>query len=240
MQGYVYVARIIDHGGNFVKGYHKIGLSKQYKIREQQLNSTHLPFDVLLVRVFETDDMNKIEGILHICFDDYRVIKEYDDRKNITTEWFNIDDIDRFNDKLDKLSIYLNINEIDLGLSIDNDETLTDFQKIEVKNTIGRAKYTNIKVILDDITIFNDTAKETYVSVINKITKNVEINELVNSFPSLFKYKKEDFPVSLPDINKVLLDNGLYMNTWGSNVVKISKLKNVAQYFDVNIVCEIL
>ena len=34
IDGYVYVARIIDHGGKFVNGYHKIGLSKQYKIRE--------------------------------------------------------------------------------------------------------------------------------------------------------------------------------------------------------------
>ena len=33
MEGYVYIARIIDHGGKFVNGYHKIGLSKQYKVR---------------------------------------------------------------------------------------------------------------------------------------------------------------------------------------------------------------
>ena len=62
MEGYVYIARIIDHGGKFVNGYHKIGLSKQYKVRETQLNSTHLPFDVLMVRVFESEDMNKLEG----------------------------------------------------------------------------------------------------------------------------------------------------------------------------------
>ena len=81
IDGYVYVARIIDHGGKFVNGYHKIGLSKQYKIRETQLNSTHLPFDVLMVRVFETTNMKQLEGMLHICFEDYRVVKEYDYRK---------------------------------------------------------------------------------------------------------------------------------------------------------------
>ena len=96
MEGYVYIARIIDHGGKFVNGYHKIGLSKQYKLRETQLNSTHLPFDVMMVRVFETEDMNKLEGILHVCFEDYRVIKEYDDRRNITTEWFDVSDHYRY------------------------------------------------------------------------------------------------------------------------------------------------
>jgi len=48
-KGYVYIARIVDHGGKFVNGYHKIGKSIQYKVRETQLNSTHLPFDVLFV-----------------------------------------------------------------------------------------------------------------------------------------------------------------------------------------------
>ena len=129
MEGYVYIARIIDHGGKFVNGYHKIGLSKQYKVRETQLNSTHLPFDVMMVRVFETEDMNKLEGILHVCFEDYRVIKEYDDRRNITTEWFDVSDIDTFHSRLDKMVSYLSVKELDLGLSIDNDETLTDEEK---------------------------------------------------------------------------------------------------------------
>ena len=104
IDGYVYIARIIDHGGKFVNGYHKIGLSKQYKVRETQLNSTHLPFDVLMVRVFETTNMKQLESMLHICFEDYRVVKEYDYRKNITTEWFDVNDIDTFNDRIDKFT----------------------------------------------------------------------------------------------------------------------------------------
>lgn len=143
MEGYVYIARIIDHGGKFVNGYHKIGLSKQYKVRETQLNSTHLPFDVLMVRVFESEDMKQLEALLHICFEDYRVVKEYDYRKNITTEWFDITDIDIFNDRVDKFVDVLGINEIDMNESIDRDNTLTDEEKEIAKKNVdsGRSEF---------------------------------------------------------------------------------------------------
>lgn len=241
MEGYVYIARIIDHGGNFVNGYHKIGLSKQYKIRETQLNSTHLPFDVLMIRVFETEDMSKLEGILHVCFDDYRVIKEYDDRRNITTEWFNVGDIDSFNERIDKMVGYLDIKEIDLGFSVDNDMTLTEEEKSVVKKTIGRAKSTNLKVTIGDKVYMNNTAKETYVEVMNRIVEGKDNDELEDTFNAFFRKDKNSFAESLADYNKVLMENGLYMSTWGSNVTKIKRIEMVAKEFDVHdIICEIV
>jgi len=241
MEGYVYIARIIDHGGNFVNGYHKIGLSKQYKIRETQLNSTHLPFDILIIRVFETEDMSKLEGILHLCFYDYRVIKEYDDRKNITTEWFNVSDIDSFNDRVDKMISYLDVKEIDLGFSVDNDTTLTEDEKNVVKKTIGRAKSTNLKVTIGDKVYMNNTAKETYVQVIDELIDDVSCEELERLFPSYFKKDKNEFTDSLPESNKVKMRNGLYMSTWGSNVMKINRIEIVAKKLGVDdIVCEIV
>ena len=241
MEGYVYIARIIDHGGNFVNGYHKIGLSKQYKIRETQLNSTHLPFDVLMIRVFETEDMDKLEGILHVCFDDYRVIKEYDDRRNITTEWFNVGDIDSFNERIDKMVGYLDIKEIDLGFSVDNDMTLTEEEKSVVKKTIGRAKSTNLKVTIGDKVYMNNTAKETYVEVMNRIVEGKDNDELEYTFNAFFRKDKNSFAESLADYNKVLMENGLYMSTWGSNVTKIKRIEMVAKEFDVHdIICEIV
>jgi len=241
MEGYVYIARIIDHGGNFVNGYHKIGLSKQYKIRETQLNSTHLPFDVLMIRVFETEDMSKLEGILHVCFDDYRVIKEYDDRRNITTEWFNVGDIDSFNERIDKMVGYLDIKEIDLGFSVDNDMTLTEEEKSVVKKTIGRAKSTNLKVTIGDKVYMNNTAKETYVEVMNRIVEGKDNDELEYTFNAFFRKDKNSFAESLADYNKVLMENGLYMSTWGSNVTKIKRIEMVAKEFDVHdIICEIV
>ena len=241
MEGYVYVARIIDHGGNFVNGYHKIGLSKQYKIRETQLNSTHLPFDVLMIRVFETEDMNRLEGIFHVCFDDYRVIKEYDDRRNITTEWFNVSDIDSFNERIDKMIGYLDIKEIDLGFSVDNDTTLTEEEKSVVKKTIGRAKSTNLKVTIGDKVYMNNTAKETYVGVMNEITQGVENTKVVEKFGQFFKEDFEGFRDSIKSYDRVLMENGLYMTTWGSNVTKIKRIDMVAKEFGVDdIVCEIV
>jgi hypothetical protein len=241
MEGYVYVARIIDHGGNFVNGYHKIGLSKQYKIRETQLNSTHLPFDVLMIRVFETQDMNKLEGILHVCFDDYRVIKEYDDRRNITTEWFNVGDIDSFNERIDKMVGYLDIKEIDLGFSVDNDMTLTEEEKSVVKKTIGRAKSTNLKVTLGSKVYMNSTAKETYVGVMNEITEGIEKTKVNETFGQFFKEDFESFRDSIKPYDRVLMKNGLYMSTWGSNVTKIKRIEMVAKEFGINdINCEII
>jgi len=138
MEGYVYIARIIDHGGKFVNGYHKIGLSKQYKVRETQLNSTHLPFDVLMVRVFETEDMKQLEGLLHVCFEDYRVVKEYDYRRNITTEWFDVSDIDIFNERVDKFIELMGIDEVDMKITIDNDTSLTQEEKEEVMKNVEK------------------------------------------------------------------------------------------------------
>lgn len=241
MEGYVYIARIIDHGGKFVNGYHKIGLSKQYKVRETQLNSTHLPFDVLMIRVFETEDMNKLEGILHVCFDDYRVIKEYDDRRNITTEWFNVSDIDSFNERVDKMVSYLDIKEVDLGFTVDNDTTLTEEEKTEVKNKIGRARSTNLKVTVGDTTFVNNTAKETYVTVMNKLVDGVEKETLIETFGQFIKDDVEDFRDSIKSYDRVEMDNGLFMSTWGSNVTKIKRIEMVAKEFDVHdIVCEII
>ena len=59
---YVYIARIIDHNNEFWEGYYKLGKTKHYTIRETQLNSTNLPIDIMLERVFEVEDMIKYGG----------------------------------------------------------------------------------------------------------------------------------------------------------------------------------
>ena len=64
-KGFVYVARLIDYSGNFLGSFHKIGKSIQYKVRETQLNSTHLPVDILFVRVFETEIKSFFKSILY-------------------------------------------------------------------------------------------------------------------------------------------------------------------------------
>ena len=123
---YVYIARIITHLGEFLPYYYKIGkTTKQYKIRETQLSPTHLPFDVLMVRVFEVKDCHKTEIIFQTCFEDYTVTKEYVDRKSITTEWlYMVTDEEKLYNRLDKIVKYSDdITEIDLLKDIDRKST---------------------------------------------------------------------------------------------------------------------
>lgn len=233
-KGYVYIARIIDHGGKFVNGYHKIGKSKQYRIRETQLNSTNLPFDILMIRVFDVYDMSVLETILHTCFADYRVVKEYEDRKNITTEWFDVSDIDTFNDRLNKVVNAMNITEVELEKTIENDKTLTEIEKNQIKDKIVEGSKTSLRIVYGD-RIFTDTiSKNTYCTFVDQITKEVNPEEILEMFPAYFRKNKEDFTESLQDSNKVLLSNGLYFSTWGSNKFKMSRLNTICNALKIN------
>jgi len=234
IDGYVYIARIIDHGGKFVNGYHKIGLSKQYKVRETQLNSTHLPFDVLMVRVFETTNMKQVEGLLHLCFEDYRVVKEYDYRKNITTEWFDFNDTDAFNYRIDKfielMSMY-GTKEIDISRSIDNDTTLTKEEKEEVKEIVRRAKGTNLKVEVDGIDISGDSAKGGFVNAFNKVIETVDPIQLSVDFNRIFKENREDYPDYKQ--NPCFEINGFYLDCQSSTKEKMRQLMEVFEKYNI-------
>lgn len=191
-KGYVYIARIIDHGGKFVNGYHKIGLSKQYKIRQTQLNSTHLPFDVLMVRVFETEEMSKIESLLHLCFEDYRVVKEYDFRKNITTEWFDVSDIDVFNERVDKFSNLMGITEIDMFEGIDKDSSLNDEEKAIEKQRVGVAKASKVVLKIGDQVYQDDTQKSIMAIAYKYICQKVGFEKVVE-LDRLLRWKMDEF-----------------------------------------------
>jgi hypothetical protein len=208
IDGYVYIARIIDHGGKFVNGYHKIGLSKQYKVRETQLNSTHLPFDVLMVRVFETTNMKQLESMLHLCFEDYRVVKEYDYRKNITTEWFDVNDIDVFNERIDKFTELMSIygtKEIDISKSIDNDTTLTQEEKEEVKETVHRAKSSSFVLRIGD-KVYDDGSQadlfvKAYTYILNVIGKDNMIK-----YAKCVKQTKSEFLSYRANLSKIEIE----------------------------------
>ena len=113
--------------------------------------------------------------------------------ENITTEWFNVGDIDSFNERVDKMVNYLDIKEIDLGFSVDNDMTMTEEEKSVVKKTIGRAKSTNLKVTIGDKVYMNNTAKETYVEVMNRLVEGKDNGELEDTFNVFFRKDKNSF-----------------------------------------------
>lgn len=172
-KGYVYIARLIDYGGNFLGNFHKIGKSIQYKIRETQLNSTHLPVDILFVRVFETENQSMLEQILHTCFEDYRIQKQYTDRRNITTEWFDVDDVDILNNRIDKVIKFIpNTTEINIISKISSDQATSTDEKEELVSTLRRAK-SKLIFKLNGEDVSSETARETYLHALTKIADTI-------------------------------------------------------------------
>lgn len=177
-KGYVYVARLIDYSGNFLGDYHKIGKTKQYKVRETQLNSTHLPVDILMVRVFETDNMDALEKMLHTCFADYRIKKEYIDRRNITTEWFDVDDTDIINERIDTfITLIPNVTEIDVVSKINSDKNTSLDDKEDLVQVVRKAKtILHFKYKGEDLT--TKFAADTFCLALQKIAYHIGWDKL--------------------------------------------------------------
>jgi len=168
---YVYIARLIDHKNEFVEGYYKLGKSKQYTIRETQLNSTHLPIDVQMVRVFKTGDMLITETVFQTCFEDYRVIKKYDDKKDKRTEWFYVDDEEVLYNRIDKLvSVLPNIYEVDLINDIKGDLTITKEDREELIKNFRKSK-SRLSLVCDGVDISMENSTDTFLLTLKKIAE---------------------------------------------------------------------
>ena len=193
-KGYVYIGRLIDHKGNFVTTYHKLGKSVDFKVRETSLNSTHMPLDVQFIRVFETQYMTNLEKVLHACFDEYRVIKEYGWRRNITTEWFEVSDEELLSSKIDVvIKNFPQTSEIDLINKVQSDTGTTVNQKVSVINNLqeGKKKW---KLILningEDVS--EDLASETMVNAYSYICNKIGF-EVVDRDEMYLSNNKEEF-----------------------------------------------
>ncbi len=226
-KGYVYVARLIDYSGNFLGDYHKIGKTKQYKVRETQLNSTHLPVDILMVRVFETDNMDALEKMLHTCFADYRIKKEYIDRRNITTEWFDVDDTDIINERIDTfITLIPNVTEIDVVSKINSDKNTSLDDKEDLVQVVRKAKSVlHFKYKGEDLT--TKFAADTFCIALQKIAHHIGWDKLdreedyvtkdVEELRSRFQSLKE---TAIREIDGYKIFTGL------SNTEKIRVLNN--------------
>jgi hypothetical protein len=235
-KGYVYIARIVDHGGKFVNGYHKIGKSIQYKVRETQLNSTHLPFDVLFVKVFETDNMSQLESILHTCFEDYRVEKEYDYRRNITTEWFDVSDIDILNSRVSKIVRLMGATEIDMIQRLSEDKTISNSDKSEMTSVIRRNSPSKVVFKINGEDLSQSTAKDTFVLAMTKIAEvvgwevlDVKEPHIATSIDELgFEYDETKM------INCSVYVGNYVVWTNTSNQEKVRRVNNHIKYFGLD------
>lgn len=178
---YVYIARIITHNNEFLEGYYKLGKTKHYIIRETQLNPTNLPIDVMMERVFLVDDMVKIETLFQLCFEDYRVIKKYDDKKDKRTEWFYVDDEDKLNSRIDKLvSCLPNIKEVDLIDDIKEDVGTTKTEKEELIKTFRKSK-SRLHLTYNGEDLTMDTSTDTFLLCLKKIAEQSSWEDIMRN-----------------------------------------------------------
>jgi hypothetical protein len=190
-KGYVYIGRHVNHTKEFFDNYYKIGRSKQYKIRETQLTNTNGPYDYYNIRVFETDDMAKVESILHVCFEDYRAIKTYPDRKDIRTEFFWITDEEILHKRVDKLIKLLgNVTELDLTNDIENDISTTKEEKQKLIETFRKAK-SSLSLVYKGEDISQETSTETFLLCLRKISEQSSWEQILENETRVTKTLKE-------------------------------------------------
>jgi hypothetical protein len=235
-KGYIYLGRLVDHNGNFVTNYHKIGKSCDFKVRETNLNSTHMPIDVQFIRVFETDYMSNLEKVLHACFSEYRVIKEYDWRRNITTEWFDVQDDELLYSKLTSVvKNFPNTVEIDMECKVQSDTGTTVTEKVEMMKVIKSVKNRwRLKVYINGEDITCETGADTFASAVEYICDKVGY-ERVDQDEFILSDRKEEFKerYSAYEEYAVRKIGNLFLYTAMSNHRKAEFISNMVKRYDI-------
>lgn len=246
-KGYVYIGRLVDPQGNYITNYHKLGKTIDFKVRELNLNSTHMPLDVQFVRVFETEHMSNLEKILHACFDEYRVIKEYGWRRNITTEWFDVSDDELLSYKIDTIiKNFPSTSEVDLINKVQSDTGTTVNQKVTVINNLqeGKKKWKlTVKINGEDVS--EDFASDTMVNAYSYVCHKVGFEIVDTDEAYLAKDRSElrdrfidDTQFSEGSIKEF---DGYYLFTGLSNKRKCDYINNmIRRYGLTEMTCEVV
>jgi hypothetical protein len=245
--GYVYIGRLVDPKGNFVTNYHKLGKSTDFKVRETSLNSTHMPLDVQFTRVFETNYMSNLEKVLHACFDEYRVIKEYGWRRNITTEWFDVSDEELLANKIDVVvKNFPQTSEVDLINKVESDTGTTVNQKVTVINNLkeGKRKW-KLLLTINGEDVSEDLASETMVNAFSYICNKVgfEIVDkdemyLTNNKMEMIEQYKDWTGFSMGALKEF---DGHYLMTGLSNKRKCDIINGMIKRYNLSeMVCEVV
>jgi hypothetical protein len=232
---YVYIGRLINHKNEFIDGYYKLGKTKHYTIRETQLNSTHLPIDVLLERVFETDDMVRTESLLQTCFEDYRVIKKYDDKKDKRTEWFFVDDEEKLHSRIDKIvGLFKDIKEVDLINDIQKDVETTKEEKQELIKTFRKAK-SRLGLMYMGKDISQETSTDTFLLCLKKISEQSSWEQILENETRVTKTLVElrDRNPSA-DSSQLKPYEGYVVFTGNNNEVKVKIIGKLIKKLNIN------
>lgn len=228
---FVYVAMFINQKEELIPGYYKIGKSKQWKLRETQLSSTHLPLDAQMIRVFKTNNMKSMETILQVSFEDYRIIKKYKDGKVKRTEWFDITDDEMFHSRIDKLiaNLPFEITEIDLTDAINEDKDITVQEKVKLIEEIKtRRSKSRLLLTYEGVDMTQGTSTETYLFTLRKIAEQCSW-DVIKRNESRVKSTFEELKTLNPASNEsqLKLFDEQYVFTGNNNEVKMDVLNNL-------------
>ena len=245
-KGHVYIGRLVESNGEFATHNHKIGKSVDFKTREINLSPTHLPIDVNFVRVFETQHMSNLEKILQACFHEYRVHKEYEGRRKVTTEWFKISDPDLFHYKIDNIIKHFpDTNEVDLIEKVMLDSGSTANQKVMAVNSLKETKKKwKLNLFINGEDLSEDLASETMVNAFSYVCNKVGFETVVNDEMYLSDDKNllSDQFKNWSGFSSGLLKefDGHYLFTGLSNKRKCDTINNmVKRYGLTEIICKV-
>ena len=251
--GYVYIARLLDYKGEPLNNWVKIGKSIDYLVREKALNSTKLPFDAVMFRAFKAEDMDLIESMLHEAFVDYRIHKSNEARP---TEWFDVDDIDTFNSRIDKWKSMLKIEEVDIERGIANSTTMTNSEKEVEKSLYQKTKVKKLLATIDGQEIGGENQLEVFIrtirAIIGRVGEEGVLNFRFSSFgdsPVVCK-ERSDFigvraflteeslsgEVKNPKGDSVKPLDHLWVYTYFNIDSKVSYINKLASEFGLNVV----
>jgi hypothetical protein len=123
--------------------------------------------------------MARTETLLQTCFEDYRVIKKYKDRKDIKTEWFYVEDEEKLHNRIDKIiSLFDKVTEVDLINDIQKDIETTKEEKQELITTFRKAK-SRLHLTHNGEDISQETSTDTFLLCLKKIAEQTSWDKVM-------------------------------------------------------------
>jgi hypothetical protein len=161
------------------------------------------------------------------------VEKEYDFRRNITTEWFDVSDTEILNSRVSKIVRLMDGTEIDILQRLSEDKTMSNSFKSEMTSAIKRNSPTRVIFKINGTDYTQPTAKDTFVLAMTKIAEVVGWDDLNIHEPHVAKSLEEfGYDYEENKMNNCAVSVGDYIvwtNT--SNSEKVRRVNNQINYF---------
>jgi hypothetical protein len=134
------------------------------------------------------------------------------------------------------MSIY-GTKEIDISKSIDNDTTLTQEEKEQTKESIGRAKASNLKIEVDGYDISGENARTGFINFVKKVIEKADEATICNDFPDFIKLDPSSFPSYARGTEQI---GNLYVRTHCNTQHKKSIIEKMTSKYSINSKVEVI